>query len=146
MKQDIRTIRQQKNPYVVMDKKFSQKSNLSRQAKDLLVYLLVHSGNCAICRKELAKRLKCDKKAIAKILKELAEHLCCKDKSATMKIAILTEEPHEHNGFYTKLLEINQQDFRIEKHGIRHSSGTFFKLDRSSFKAAKQFLNEVCYE
>jgi len=48
--------------------------------------------------------------------------------------------------FYTKLLEINRRDFRIEKHGVRHASGTFFKLDRSNFKAAKRFLNEVWYE
>ena len=62
------------------------------------------------------------------------------------QIAILTEESHEHNGFHTKLLEINRQDFRIEKHGVRHASGTFFKLDRSNFKVSKQFLNEVWYE
>ena len=62
------------------------------------------------------------------------------------KIAILTEEAHELNGFHTKLLEINRQDFRIEKHGIRHASGIFFKLDRSNFSVAKQFLNEVCHE
>ena len=47
---------------------------------------------------------------------------------------------------HTKLLEINQLDFRIEKHGVRHASGTFFKLDCSNFKATKQFLNEVWYE
>jgi len=57
------------------------------------------------------------------------------------KIAILTEAPHEHNGFRTKLLEINRQNFRLEKRGVRHVSGTFFKLDRSNFKTAKQFLN-----
>jgi len=57
------------------------------------------------------------------------------------KIAVLTEEPHEFNGFYTKLLVINREDFRIEKLGLRHSSGTFFKLDHSNFKVARKFLN-----
>ena len=60
-----------------------------------------------------------------------------------IKIAVLTEEPHEFNGFYTKLLVINRKDFRIEKRGLRHASGTFFKLDRSSLKIAKKFLKEV---
>ncbi len=60
-----------------------------------------------------------------------------------LKIAILTQKPYELNGFYTKLLVINRQDFRIEKHGIRHTSGIFFKLDRSNFKVTKQFLNKV---
>ena len=62
-----------------------------------------------------------------------------------IKIAVLTEEPHEINGFYTKLLVINREDFEIEKRGVRHASGIFFKLDRSSFKIAKQFLNEKRY-
>ncbi len=58
------------------------------------------------------------------------------------QIAVLTKVPHEFNGFYTKLLVINRQDFRIEKCGLRHASGTFFKLDRTNFKVAKKFLNE----
>jgi hypothetical protein len=58
------------------------------------------------------------------------------------KIAVLTQEPHEFNGFYTRLLVINREDFRIEKSGLRHSSGTFFKLDYSNFKTAKNFLND----
>ena len=57
-------------------------------------------------------------------------------------IAVLTEKPHEFNGFYTRLLVINREDFRIEKSGLRHSSGTFFKLDHSNFERAKKFLNE----
>ena len=73
-------------------------------------------------------------------------YLCYKSKLSDIKIAILTKKAYEVNDFYTKLLEINRQDFRIEKHGVRHASGTFFKLDSSNFKAAKQFLNEVWYE
>lgn len=68
--------------------------------------------------------------------------LCRKSKPSVITIAVLTKEPHEFNGFYTKLLVINLEDFRIEKHGLRHASGTFFKLDRSNFKVAKKFLNE----
>jgi hypothetical protein len=77
-----------------------------------------------------------------KPLKALIENLCCKSKPAVMKIAVLTKEAHEFNGFYTKLLVINREDFKIEKRGLRHTSGTFFKLDRSNFKIAKQFLNK----
>ena len=77
-----------------------------------------------------------------KPLKALVESLCCKRKLSVMKIAVLTEEPHEINGFYTKLLLINRKDFKIEKRGVKHTSGTFFKLDRSNFKIAKKFLNE----
>ena len=58
-----------------------------------------------------------------------------------MKIAILTKTAYELNDFYTKLLVINRQYFRIEKRGVKHVSGTFFKLDQSNFKIAKQFLN-----
>ncbi len=58
------------------------------------------------------------------------------------KIAILTKTAYELNGFYTKLLLINRKDFKIEKRGVKHASGTFFKLDRSNFKVAKQFLNK----
>jgi len=56
------------------------------------------------------------------------------------RIAVLTKEPHEFDGFYTRLLVINREDFRIENRGLRHVSGTFFKLDRSNFKIAKKFL------
>ena len=66
-----------------------------------------------------------------------------KNSNSMLKIAILTQKPYELNGFDTKLLVINRQDFRIEKHGIRQTSGIFFKLDRSNFKVAKQFLNKV---
>ena len=37
------------------------------------------------------------------------------------KIAILTEQQHEINGVYTKLLVINREDFKIEKRGVRHT-------------------------
>lgn len=128
MKQDIRIV--QKDSHVI-NKSLRQKSNLSSQAKDLLAYLLVISENCTICRTKLAGRFKDNEKAMAKGLDEL-ERLCCK-KPPAMKIAILTEEPHEFNGFYTRLLVINREDFRIEKSGLRHSSGIFFKLDHSNF-------------
>ncbi len=72
---------------------------------------------------------------------EFIESLSCKSKPPVMKIAVLTKELHEFNGFYTKLLVINRVDFRIEKRGLRHASGTFFKLNRSNFKVAKKFLN-----
>ncbi len=77
-----------------------------------------------------------------KPLKALVESLCSKRKLSVMEIAILTQEPHEINGFYTKLLLINRKDFKIEKRGVKHASGTFFKLDCSNFKIAKQFLNK----
>jgi len=70
------------------------------------------------------------------------ESLSCKSKPPVITIAILTKIAYEHNGFYTKLLVINREDFRIEKRGLRHTSGAFFKLDRSNFKVAKKFLNE----
>lgn len=60
-----------------------------------------------------------------------------------IEIAILTKKTYEVNGFYTRLLVINRKDFRIEKRGIKHASGIFFKLDRLNFKVAKQFLNKV---
>ena len=69
------------------------------------------------------------------------ESICCKSKQPVITIAVLTKESHEFNGFFTKLLVINREDFRIEKRGLRHTSGTFFKLDRSNFKVAKKFLN-----
>jgi hypothetical protein len=59
------------------------------------------------------------------------------------QIAVLTKEPHEFNGFYTKLLVINREDFRIEKSGLRHSSGTFFKLDHLNLEIAKKFLKKI---
>jgi hypothetical protein len=59
------------------------------------------------------------------------------------QIAVLTEKPHEFNGFYTRLLVINREDFRIEKSGLRHTSGTFFKLDHPNFKVAKKFLKKI---
>jgi len=77
-----------------------------------------------------------------KPLKTFIENLCCNNKPAVMKIAILTQEPHEINGFYTKLIVINREDFRIEKRGLRHTSGIFFKLDRTNFKIARKFLNK----
>jgi hypothetical protein len=69
----------------------------------------------------------------------MKQHICTNHS----RIAILTKELHEFNGFYTKLLVINRKDFRIEKRGLRHASGTFFKLDRSNLKIAKKFLKEV---
>lgn len=82
MEPHIFTIQKREKPYIIMDKGFLRKSNLTMQAKGLLAYLLTLSNDGEIHREELANSFKNGEKAIRKSLKELIEHgYICKEQT-----------------------------------------------------------------
>lgn len=56
------------------------------------------------------------------------------------RIAILTKTSRLVDGYQTRLLEINRESFRLDKYGLRHSSGAFFALDAENYQRASNFL------
>lgn len=73
MRQCIFKVHKREAPYVIMDKNFLQKENLTMQAKGLLAYLLSLPNDWVIYRKELVTRFKNGEKALLTTIKELEQ-------------------------------------------------------------------------